>query len=59
VPGGVATSYKIDKDGLFINDGVQGGAPSYRNTLLLHKVIKPFIFSIFKKILYLNLLFKY
>jgi protoporphyrinogen oxidase len=36
--GGVATSVKINGDGLFINDGVQGGAPSYRNTLLLHKV---------------------
>ncbi|CAF0908811.1 unnamed protein product [Brachionus calyciflorus] len=37
VAGGVASSYKIDQNGLYINDGVQGGAPSYRNTLLLHK----------------------
>lgn len=37
-PGGVATSVKINDEGLFINDGVQGGAPSYRNTLLLHKL---------------------
>ena len=38
MPGGVASSFKIDEDGLYINDGVQGGAPSYRNTLLIHKV---------------------
>ena len=38
VAGGVASSFKIDDDGLYINDGVQGGTPSYRNTLLLHKV---------------------
>lgn len=37
VAGGVASSYKIDENGLYINDGVQGGTPSYRNTLLLHK----------------------
>jgi predicted NAD/FAD-binding protein len=37
VPGGVATSHTLNDQGLFINDGVQGGAPSYRNTLLLHK----------------------
>ena len=37
--GGVATSHIINDQGLYINDGVQGGAPSYRNTLLLHKVI--------------------
>lgn len=37
VPGGVASSFKIDHEGQYINDGVQGGAPSYRNTLLLHK----------------------
>ena len=36
--GGVATSFVIDEKGLYINDGVQGGAPSYRNTLLIHKV---------------------
>lgn len=42
VVGGVATSVKIDDKGLFINDGVQGGAPSYRNTILLHKVIFTF-----------------
>ena len=37
--GGVATSFNVDKYGTFINDGVQGGSYSYRNTLLLHKVI--------------------
>ncbi len=42
VAGGVATSYQIDENGLYINDGVQGGATSYRNTLLLHKVKHPF-----------------
>jgi len=35
VPGGVATSEDIG-GGLTINDGVQGGAPSYRNTLRFH-----------------------
>ena len=40
VVGGVATSVNIDdNNGLYINDGVQGGAPSYRNTILLHKVV--------------------
>jgi predicted NAD/FAD-binding protein len=38
VAGGVATAVKINDKGLFINDGVQGGSYSYRNTLLLHKV---------------------
>ena len=34
--GGVATSEDVG-DGVVINDGVQGGAVSYRNTLLLHE----------------------
>ncbi|KAH9519331.1 hypothetical protein Btru_075279 [Bulinus truncatus] len=35
-PGGVATTEKIDGPGdLRINDGVQGGCPTYRNTLNL------------------------
>jgi len=34
--GGVATSEEL-ADGHFINDGVQGGSSSYRNTLLLHQ----------------------
>jgi predicted NAD/FAD-binding protein len=38
VAGGVATSVEINHPGRFINDGVQGGSFSYRNTLLLHKV---------------------
>ncbi len=38
VAGGVATAVEINESGLFINDGVQGGSFSYRNTLLLHKV---------------------
>eukprot|EP00667_Euglena_gracilis_P006630 EG_transcript_6685 len=36
VAGGVATSEAVGGAGLVINDGVQGGAKSYRNTLLLH-----------------------
>lgn len=34
--GGVATSFDLP-DGRFINDGVQGGSPAYRNTLMLLK----------------------
>lgn len=34
VPGGVATSEAVEST--FINDGVQGAAPSYHNTLALH-----------------------
>ncbi len=51
--GGVATSHIIDDQGLYINDGVQGGAPSYRNTLLLHKVIYIEIFTIKNNMLHL------
>jgi predicted NAD/FAD-binding protein len=43
VPGGVATSVKVGDEGLYINDGVQGGATSYRNTIQLHKVYKNLI----------------
>lgn len=35
--GGVATSEEL-KTGQFINDGVQGGSSSYRNSLLLHQL---------------------
>eukprot|EP00053_Salpingoeca_punica_P010939 m.97728 g.97728 ORF g.97728 m.97728 type:complete len:470 (+) comp15540_c0_seq1:156-1565(+) len=38
VPGGVATSEDMGQ-GDWINDGVQGAAPSYHNTLLLHKEV--------------------
>jgi predicted NAD/FAD-binding protein len=34
IPGGVATSKELD-DGLYINDGVQGGSPMYHNTINL------------------------
>lgn len=34
--GGVATSFDLS-DGRFINDGVQGGSPAYRNTAMLLK----------------------
>uniref|UniRef100_A0A7S1I1J0 Amine oxidase domain-containing protein n=1 Tax=Eutreptiella gymnastica TaxID=73025 RepID=A0A7S1I1J0_9EUGL len=34
--GGVATSVDV-LDGVVVNDGVQGGATSYRNTLLMHE----------------------
>jgi predicted NAD/FAD-binding protein len=34
--GGVATSLELDS-GIYINDQVQGGTPSYRNTILLLK----------------------
>lgn len=34
--GGVATSFDLP-DGRFINDGVQGGSPAYRNTAMLLK----------------------
>lgn len=38
--GGVATSENIEgKGNLYINDGVQGGAPSYRNTLSLFNLL--------------------
>jgi uncharacterized protein with NAD-binding domain and iron-sulfur cluster len=36
VPGGVACSSVVNGD-VFVNYGVQGGTPSYRNTLLLMK----------------------
>lgn len=36
VPGGVACSSVVNDD-VFVNYGVQGGTPSYRNTLLLMK----------------------
>lgn len=36
VPGGVATTSEI-KGGLVINDGVQGGCPTYRNVLNIMK----------------------
>jgi len=39
VAGGQATSENIDKVNSFINDGVQGGPYSYRNTLALHKIL--------------------
>ena len=37
IAGGQATSVEIDSVDTFINDGVQGGPFSYRNTLALHK----------------------
>lgn len=39
VAGGQATSENIAKVNSFINDGVQGGPYSYRNTLALHKIL--------------------
>ena len=39
VTGGQATSENIQLVNSYINDGVQGGAYSYRNTLTLHKML--------------------
>ena len=37
IAGGVATSENVGCQDDWINDGVQGGAPTYRNTLLFHQ----------------------
>jgi uncharacterized protein with NAD-binding domain and iron-sulfur cluster len=39
VPGGVASSCTL-RDGRVLNDQVQGGAPSYRHTLLLLEQVR-------------------
>jgi predicted NAD/FAD-binding protein len=38
-PGGVATSIEIDHKGMYINDGVQGGSPMYKNTIQLMSAV--------------------
>ena len=35
MPGGVAVSNDLERRGTFVNYGVQGGTPTYRNTMNL------------------------